>query len=365
MCTPTKAALTTALLLASSGFALSTSADEPYDSTVLSVPRMTDDAPSAGKFVRQVAPEYAGAGVYHGLYLPTDWKPDRLYPVIVEYAGNQSGLVCTGRVEDCRMGYGLSGGKGYLWVVMPYVNEVEKKNQLTWWGDAAATRTYCRTNLRRICKQYGGDTSALFLTGFSRGAIAGGYIGLGDDATADLWLAMLPFSHHDAGSFTREGGRERLARLRGRASFLTYGSHDNGRANTLLGGKLLEELGNPVVVREIPDTAHTDRWISVDSPVRREMRRWMADVMERRPGTHTVRGRVTDAEGKPLAGVRIYGGELHWTTTDADGIYTLRSLIDGPRTITAESAEQAFQPKQQPIELRGKDLEKVDFIAAR
>jgi len=352
-------------MLTISGAPLPTRADEPYDATVLSVPRMTDEAPAAGKLVRQVAPEYAGAGVYHALYLPTDWKPGRLYPVIVEYAGNQSGLVCTGRVEDCRMGYGLSGGTGYLWVVMPYVNEAEKKNQLTWWGDAGATRTYCRTNLRRICQQYGGDTSALFLTGFSRGAIAGGYIGLGDEATADLWLAMLPFSHHDAGSFTREGGRERLARLRGRASFLTYGSHDNGKANTLLGGKLLEELGNPVVVREIPDTAHTDRWISVDSPVRREMRRWMADVLERRPGTHTVRGRVTDAEGKPLAGVRISGGELHWTTTDAHGTYALRSLIDGPRTITAERGGQTFQPKQQQIELRGQDVERVDFGVAR
>lgn len=336
-------------------------AEDQFDPTVLAVPRMTDESPAAGKFVRQIAAEYQGTGVYHALYLPSDWQPGRLYPVIVEYAGNQSGLVCTGRVEDCRMGHGMSGGKGYLWIVLPYVNETEKKNQLTWWGDAAATRTYCRTNLKRICQQYGGDPSAVFLTGFSRGAIAGGYIGLGDEATSDLWLAFLPFSHHDAGSFTREGGRERLARIRGRASFLTYGSHDGGRANTLLGGKILAELGFPVMVREIPDTAHTDRWIAVDSPIRREMRSWMADVLARRPGTQAIRGRVTSVGGAGVPGVRITAGETHWTTSDADGNYEIKGLVAGPRMVTAVKEGLKFEPAERRVELRAEDVAGVDF----
>ena len=41
----------------------------------LATPPMTDEAPAAGKRVRQFAPEYEGAQVYHSLYFPTDWKP--------------------------------------------------------------------------------------------------------------------------------------------------------------------------------------------------------------------------------------------------------------------------------------------------
>ena len=54
----------------------------------LATPPMTEEAPAAGKRVRQVAPEYEGTQVYHSLYLPTDWKPGEKYPVIVEYTGN-------------------------------------------------------------------------------------------------------------------------------------------------------------------------------------------------------------------------------------------------------------------------------------
>ncbi len=31
----------------------------------------------------------------------------------------------------------------------------EKKNQLKWWGDEDATTKYCRTNLKRICEEFG------------------------------------------------------------------------------------------------------------------------------------------------------------------------------------------------------------------
>lgn len=40
----------------------------------LVTPVMTEDAPVAGKRVRQVATEYDGTKVYHSLYLPVDWK---------------------------------------------------------------------------------------------------------------------------------------------------------------------------------------------------------------------------------------------------------------------------------------------------
>ena len=65
--------------------------------------------------------DYEDSYVYHSLYLPKDWKAGKQYPVIVEYAGNgpyrnRQGDICTGKVEDCNLGYGISGGEGFIWL---------------------------------------------------------------------------------------------------------------------------------------------------------------------------------------------------------------------------------------------------------
>ena len=67
----------------------------------LVTPSMTTGEPSPGRRVRQTAPGYEGTEVHHALYLPTDWRKGRRYPVIVEYAGNgpyrnRIGDKCTG-----------------------------------------------------------------------------------------------------------------------------------------------------------------------------------------------------------------------------------------------------------------------------
>lgn len=69
---------------------------------------MVEDAPGAGKRVRQVTTPYRGTQVYHTLYLPVDWHPpgeqdQARYPLIVEYAGNGPyhnafGDTCSGQV---------------------------------------------------------------------------------------------------------------------------------------------------------------------------------------------------------------------------------------------------------------------------
>jgi len=327
-------------------------------------PPFSSGEPAPGKFVKQTAEEYAGTEVYHGLYLPSDWRKGGLYPVLVEYAGNQFGAICTGKVDDCRLGFGLSGGKGFIWLVLPYVNTQKKINQLTWWGDVAATCEYCRVNVRRTCERYGGDPSAVFLTGFSRGAIACGYIGLHDDRIANLWIAFLPHSHHDGGSFTAEGSRERLDRVRGRASFISWGGRDGGKTNSLKGKSILEDLGFPVATLEIPNLEHSDRWMDTENGSRQAARAWLAKTIQVRPGTRTAKGRVADAAGKGLAGVKIDGGEFRWTATDESGNYELRGLLDGEQVLAASKSGLKFTPPEHRIRVKGADLVNLDFKAA-
>ena len=85
----------------------------------LVTPPMTHEAPAAGKRVWQQAPEYHGTDVYHSLYLPQNRVPGDKYPVLVEYTGNKFPLGNgSGEVRDANLGYGISGGTQFIWIVM-------------------------------------------------------------------------------------------------------------------------------------------------------------------------------------------------------------------------------------------------------
>jgi hypothetical protein len=253
----------------------------------LEVVATTSGDPGLGRRVRQTDPEFAGTDVHHTLYLPTDWKPGRRYPVIVEYAGNGNyankyGDVSTGEVEGSKLGYGISGGKGFIWICMPYVNTLEKKNQLIWWGDVEATVRYARNTVRRVCDQYGGDRSAIILSGFSRGAIGCNYLGLHNEEIAGLWLAFIPYSHYDGVITTwpypcadRASALERLKRLDGRPVFVCHeGSVESTRS-------YIESTGvqAPFTFQRIGFRNHNDAWALRDIPERRAVRRWLEGVL--------------------------------------------------------------------------------------
>ncbi|MBL6705843.1 MAG: hypothetical protein ISQ06_07005 [Planctomycetaceae bacterium] len=256
------------------GSSLTILADDDV-STDLTVPGVTDVEPSPGARVRQFNKDYVGSRVYHTLYLPTDWKPGLKYPVIVEYAGNkwQTSL---GTVEGSSLGYGITGGKGVIWICMPYVNQQEMRNQETWWGDVDATVAYCKHTVKRICNEYGGDSDNVFIAGFSRGAIACNFIGLHDDEIASLWRGFICHSHYDgvrqwgySGS-DRLSAAERLTRLGNRSQFI---SHENSVEATQ--AYLKETFPNGsftfVPLKGVP---HTDTWVLENRPERATLREW-------------------------------------------------------------------------------------------
>ena len=255
----------------------------------LMTPPMIDRDPAPGLRVRQVAAEYEGTGVYHALYLPMDWRQGKTYPVIVEYTGNHSPKHgSTGEVKDANLGYGLTGGEGFIWVTMPYVQLGGLSNATRWWGDRQATIDYCKTNLPRILAEFGGDPDNLVIVGFSRGAIACSYIGLADDQIASLWKGVFAHDHFDGQQEwgyphdDRDCALARLSRLDGRPVLVS------GIGNDYL--KNHQDLAQftflPVPVTEIYDILegpvlheHTDAWMHRDSESRRAARRWLEDVV--------------------------------------------------------------------------------------
>jgi len=268
----------------------------------ITIPELSDGPAAAGKRIKQTNPGYEGWDLHHTLYLPTDWKPPMpgatvgnalrgvpraAYPVIVEYPGNGGyknalGDVCTGRPEDCKLGYGLSGGKGFIWVCLPFVNPVEKKHALTWWGDADATAAYCVQTVRRVCDEYGGDPSAAVLTGFSRGAIACNYIGLRNDEIAKLWCAMLPHSHYDGvrkWPYADSDAASAIARLKRLSSRPQFISHETSVDATREFLRQQAPDGNFTFLA-LPYPNHSDEWVLKDIPERAQVRDWLTGVIE-------------------------------------------------------------------------------------
>lgn len=281
--------MTTHLILALSTLLAAPTRDIRDVEPDLIVPEVTAGEPAAGRRVRQTLPQYRDTQVYHVLYLPTDWTPHskKRWPVIVEYAGNgpykdKYGDVSTGEVEGSKLGYGISAGKGFIWLCLPFVNSKERVNQRQWWGDVDATVDYCKQAVRRTCQDYGGDPRAVILAGFSRGAIACGYIGLHDDEVAKLWRGFIAYSHYDgvrrwgyAGD-NREAALVRLKRLGDRPSFVC---HENSVEETR---RYIESTGvkAPVTFRALGFRNHNDAWVLRPSEDRDALRAWVADVLK-------------------------------------------------------------------------------------
>ena len=257
----------------------------------LTVPALSAGPPAAGKRVKQTNPGQQGAELFHVLYLPTDWQPPTArsdkYPLIVEYPGNGGyqnalGDVCTGKVEDCKLGYGLSGGTGFIWVCLPFVDAREQQHALNWWGDADATAAYCVQAVRRVCDEYGGDPSAVVLTGFSRGAIACNYIGLRNDQIAKLWCAMLPHSHYDGvrkWPYADSDAVSAAARLRRLGSRRQFISHETSVEATR--GFLQQHApSDNFTFLALPYPNHSDEWVLKDIPERAKVREWLTRVIE-------------------------------------------------------------------------------------
>jgi hypothetical protein len=262
----------------------------------LDVPELSTGEPAAGGRVKQTHPDFAGTEVYHVLYLPKDWAPGKHYPVIVEYAGNgpyksPHGDVSSGVVEGSRLGYGLSGGEGFIWLCLPYLNRNADANVTQWWGEKperspASTIDYCKKVVPWICEKYGGDPKRVVLAGFSRGAIACNYIGLHDDEIAKIWCGFVPFSHYDGvrrwgfEAADRASAKARLERLGNRPQFI-LGEGGGGGVDATR--KYLESTGVGMEHLRFLATGfrnHNDAWILRPSKAREAVRKWLRELVE-------------------------------------------------------------------------------------
>jgi len=267
----------------------------------LVLPPMTSGEPQPGKRATVIAPEYGGTKVRHLIALPDDWTPDwkargKSWPVIAEYTGNYfptSGS--TGEVEGAGLGYGVSRGKA-IWVVLPYVAKDHQKNEITWWGDIDATVGYAKTNIPRICAEFGGDPKKIVLCGFSRGAIGVSFLGLHDDDVAKLWCGLWAHDHFDGmlewkghawGSPLaryREEASVRVRRLQGRPLLVSQAGAQTRRFIDALAPSGVTYLTVDMAAHfgtfpnELAKHPHNDRWPLRDGDATITARAWFERV---------------------------------------------------------------------------------------
>ena len=257
----------------------------------LTVPEMIVATPAAGRRVRTVTTGWTGTAVHHALYLPPDWTPQAKLPVIVELPGNGRyqnayGDTCDGSVAGCRLGYGISGGRGMIWVSAPLVEitpEGVKQNAVKWWGNVEESKRYLTATVKEVCAQFGGDAERVVLCGFSRGSIGCHYLGLNDDAISGLWRALICHSHFDGviekwpyRGADRNSALERLKRLGDRPLWISHEGSTAGIEAYLRG----TGVAGKWTFAALPYRNHTSDWVLRPIPERSQLRAWLEEALK-------------------------------------------------------------------------------------
>lgn len=259
----------------------------------LELPTLQLGPPAPGRRVRQVLASKTDTSLYHVLYLPSDFDSAVKHPVIVELAGNggyrnQWGDVSTGLPEGSKLGYGISAGKRYIWVCVPFLNGAGDAIATQWWGDSPdydvkPTIDYCQRAVDLVCQQYSGDRSRVILAGFSRGAIACNYLGLHDDQVAKLWCGFIAYSHYDGvrrwpyPDSDRETAMKRLRRIGDRPQLICHETSQSG-AGLSATRRFIESSGidGDFTFLETGFVNHNDAWLLRPGRAREAARRWLA-----------------------------------------------------------------------------------------
>lgn len=352
--------------------------------TTLQVPVMLQEAPCAGKRVKVVPSEYFETDLYYSLYLPESWEEGGSYPVIVEYTGNKHAATgSTGEAKDASLGYAIAKNTNAIWLVLPYVKS-DYTATTSWWGDEQTTIDYAINSIRDVCLNYNGNSGQVFITGFSRGAIAVNYLGLYNNEIADVWRGFFSHDHYDGArawntywaewnnlDAYRAAAIVRMQRMKGRAALVSNNSATNHNYAISAGleaygtmSYLKPDVRTAIEGMDLPHT-HTDRWMLSQLIDAQTVFAWFNDAVDNNYGVYSVSGVVSDAFGNPIEGVIVDAGSIHFGITNSIGEYTIEGLIKGSRTIELSEDNLCADLSDPVIIDISDDVDNVDFTISR
>jgi len=130
-----------------------------------------------------------------------------------------------------------------------------------------------------VCTKFGGDRENVVLAGFSRGAIACGYIGLRNDRIAALWKGFHACQHYDGDGWngaTLPGAIERARRFRGKAVFQTDNSEETFRP-------VMDVMNTHVTWVQSGLGFHSTAMFLDDRPSTQQLREWFRQLVGNPP----------------------------------------------------------------------------------
>ena len=246
----------------------------------INVPNVENSAPAPGKRVRHRLPGDDPSGVYCVLHLPENWREGAQHPVVVEFPGNiffTPDCYSTGLPDQCVIGYGMTKGRDAICLGIPFVDRSSGKPVESGWGNPDDTAQYAMQVVSEVCAKFGGDRGNIVLTGFSRGAIACGYIGLRNEKIASLWKGFHACQHYDGDGWngaTLPGALERAARFQGKGVFQT----DNPEVKFQ---QIMEVMHTDVTWANSGLGAHSTAMFLDDRPSTQKLREWFLQLVEK------------------------------------------------------------------------------------
>jgi len=268
---------------------------------LLGLPALQEGEAGAGKRVI-IRPDPTLPNIYHTLYLPKEWQATgKKLPIIFEYTGNYYPKTgSTGRVEEASLGYGITQSE-FIWVVLPFVDSQNKRNAVSWWGDIKATVHYAKQQVPKIIQTYHVDANNVFLSGFSRGAIAVNFIGLHDDEISRHWSGFITHDHFDGVrewkkpwgaplKQYRKAAKSRLNRVGERPYLVSQNGSITPTQNYLnntditLDNFTFLEVNTQAIQGQFPNkfaqSAHNDTWLLLPSDTQRIIWQWLQLTMK-------------------------------------------------------------------------------------
>ena len=242
------------------------------------VPEVTDGAPAPGRRVRVRLAGESQPALHAVLQLPEDWTPGRRWPLLVEYPGNLfhvPGCRSPGLPEQGVIAAGMTLGRGSICLGLPFVDRRWGRIAESGWGNPDETVAYALAMLAQVRDDWGADPANTVLTGFSRGALACGYIGLRDDRLSAWWKGFHACQHYDGDGWngaTWEGAMARARRFRGRSVFHTDNSAERFQP-------LMDAMGAPATFVKSGLGAHATAMFLDDRTSTRQVRGWYRDLV--------------------------------------------------------------------------------------
>lgn len=248
----------------------------------LIVPPIEDSPPAAGRRVRYRLRGDARSAIYCILHLPEDWSVGKRYPLVVEYPGNiyfTPGCYSTGLPDQCVIGFGMTKGRQAICLSLPFIDRSADQIAENAWGVPDDTVEYALRAVNEVCEAWGADRERIVLTGFSRGALACGFIGLRDDRIAALWRGFHACQHYDGDGWngaTMATALERAKRFRGKSVFQTDNSEELFRP-------VMEQMRTPATFVQSGLGAHACAMFLDDRPSTQQLRRWFRELVQISP----------------------------------------------------------------------------------